>query len=228
MRTGRESFRAAEAMVISRPFKMFLTIGFLINSILFGVALAMDAFSVSVAAGLANPGMLKGRMARIAGTFCFFQIAMPLIGWICVHTIAETFTAFQKAIPWIALVLLLFLGGKMIAEELAHRTVPADLEAEAEREAEESVKDLGGGELIAQGVATSIDALSVGFAIAELSWQAALTEALIIGAVTFLICWGGLGLGRTLGEKLAGKAGIVGGAILIVIGLEIFIKGVFL
>ena len=205
---------------------MFFTLGFLINSILFGVALAMDAFSVSVAAGLANPGMQKSRMIRIAGTFCFFQIAMPLIGWICVHTIAEKFAAFQKAIPWIALVLLVFLGGKMIAEELAHRAMPPDLDAEAELAAEESVHDLGGGELIAQGVATSIDALSVGFAIAELGWQAALTESLIIGAVTFAICMGGLRLGRAFGTKLAGKAGIVGGVILIVIGLEIFIKGV--
>ncbi|MBR5641473.1 MAG: manganese efflux pump [Firmicutes bacterium] len=206
---------------------MFLTVGFLINSILFGVALAMDAFSVSVAAGLANPGMQKSRMARIAGTFCFFQIAMPLIGWVCVHTVAEKFTAFQKAIPWIALVLLVFLGGRMIAEELAQKAVPADMEAEAEREREELVKDLGGGELVAQGIATSIDALSVGFTIAELSWQAALTEALIIGAVTFAICMGGLRLGRAFGTKLAGKAGIVGGVILIAIGLEIFIKGVF-
>ncbi|MBR2098414.1 MAG: manganese efflux pump [Firmicutes bacterium] len=191
-------------------------ISFLINSILFGIALAMDAFSVSVAAGLANPGMRKSRMATIAGTFCFFQIAMPLIGWLCVRTVAERFALFQKAVPWIALVLLLFLGGKMIAEELAHRDAPQ----------EEDVTDLGGGELIAQGVATSIDALSVGFVIEELPWQAALTEALIIGAVTFAICMGGLHLGRSLGEKLAGKAGIVGGVILIVIGLEIFIKGV--
>ena len=196
---------------------MFFTLGFLINSILFGVALAMDAFSVSVAAGLANPGMQKSRMIRIAGTFCFFQIAMPLIGWICVHTVAEKFAAFQKAIPWIALVLLVFLGGKMIAEELAHKDAEED---------EDIVRDLGGGELIAQGVATSIDALSVGFAIAELGWQAALTESLIIGAVTFAICMGGLRLGRAFGTKLAGKAGIVGGVILIIIGLEIFIKGV--
>ena len=189
---------------------------FFINSVLFGVGLAMDAFSVSLANGLNEPKMPAGRMCTIAGVFAFFQIIMPLIGWFCVRTVAETFTAFQRAVPWIALVLLLFLGGKMIAEELAHRDAPQ----------EEDVKDLGGGELIAQGVATSIDALSVGFAIEELPWQAALTEALIIGAVTFAICMGGLRLGRSLGEKLAGKAGIVGGVILIVIGLEIFIKGV--
>ena len=189
-------------------------ISFLINSILFGVALAMDAFSVSVAAGLANPGMRKSRMATIAGTFCFFQIAMPLIGWLCVRTVAERFALFQKAVPWIALVLLLFLGGKMIAEELAHRDAPQEAD----------VKDLGGGELIAQGVATSIDALSVGFAIEELPWQAALTEALIIGAVTFAICVGGLLIGRKFGTKLSRWASILGGSILVLIGLEIFIK----
>ena len=192
-------------------------IAFFINSILFGVALAMDAFSVSVAAGLANAGMTRSRMCRIAGTFCFFQIVMPLIGWFCVHAAAEKFTAFQKFIPWIALILLVFLGGKMIAEELAHKDAEAD---------EEAVRDLGGAELFAQGVATSIDALSVGFTIAELGWQAALTESLIIGAVTFAICMGGLRLGRAFGTKLAGKAGIVGGVILIAIGLEIFIKGI--
>ncbi len=201
--------------------------GFLLNSILFGVALAMDAFSVSVAAGLASPGMSRPRMLKIAGTFSFFQIAMPLIGWLCVHTVAEKFASFQKAVPWIALVLLLFLGGRMIAEEVAQRAVPADLEAESEQAREAAVRDLGGGELVAQGIATSIDALSVGFTIAELSWQAALGEALIIGAVTLAICLGGLRLGRSLGEKLAGKAGFVGGIILIAIGIEIFVKGVF-
>lgn len=191
-------------------------LAFFFNSILFGVGLAMDAFSVSVAAGLSSPHMEKGRMLRIAGTFAFFQIAMPLIGWVCVHTIAERFALFQKAVPWIALVLLLFLGGRMIAEELAKKGAVEEKEAE----------DLGGAELIAQGVATSIDALSVGFTIASLGWQAALCEALIIGLVTLIICLGGLRLGRAFGEKLAGKAGYLGGVILIAIGLEIFIKGV--
>lgn len=191
-------------------------LAFFLNSILFGVGLAMDAFSVSVAAGLASPHMEKSRMLRIAGTFAFFQIAMPLIGWVCVHTIAERFAVFQKAIPWIALILLLFLGGRMIAEELAKKGAAEETDAE----------DLGGAELVAQGVATSIDALSVGFTIAELDWQAALCEAFIIGFVTLIICLGGLRLGRAFGKKLAGKAGYLGGVILIAIGLEIFIKGV--
>ena len=192
---------------------MFLSARFLINSILFGIGLAMDAFSVSVAAGLQSPHMSKGRMLRIAGTFSFFQIAMPLIGWLCVHTMAERFARFEKAVPWIALILLLFLGGRMIAEELVKH-------AEGEELPEEG--DLSGGELIAQGIATSIDALSVGFTIADLGWQAALLESVIIGAVTLLICLGGLRLGRSLGKKLAGKAGYLGGIILILIGLNIF------
>ena len=192
---------------------MFLSARFLINSILFGMGLAMDAFSVSVAAGLQSPHMSKGRMLRIAGTFSFFQIAMPLIGWFCVHTMAERFARFEKAVPWIALILLLFLGGRMIAEELVKH-------AEGEKLPEEG--DLSGGELIAQGIATSIDALSVGFTIADLGWQAALLESVIIGAVTLLICLGGLRLGRSLGKKLAGKAGYLGGIILILIGLNIF------
>ena len=89
---------------------------FFLNSILFGIGLAMDAFSVSMANGLNEPKMKKSRMNLIAGTFGIFQLAMPLIGWICVHSIAKAFTAFQKFIPWIALILLLFIGGKMLIE----------------------------------------------------------------------------------------------------------------
>ena len=188
----------------------------IINSILLGAGLAMDAFSVSLANGLHEPHMNLRRMGLIAGVFGGFQALMPLIGWVCVHTIAERFAVFQKAIPWIALILLLFLGGRMIAEELAKKGAAEETDAE----------DLGGAELVAQGVATSIDALSVGFTIAELDWQAALCEAFIIGFVTLIICLGGLRLGRAFGEKLAGKAGYLGGVILIAIGLEIFIKGV--
>jgi putative Mn2+ efflux pump MntP len=86
---------------------------------------------------------------------------------------------------------------------------------------------VGWGGLFLQGIATSIDALSVGFTIADSSWPAALTEALIIGLVTFAICLAGLRIGKFFGTKLAGKASILGGVILIAIGLEIFLKGVF-
>lgn len=188
---------------------------FFINSALFGIGLAMDAFSVSLANGLNEPQMKKNRMCLIAGTFCFFQIIMPLIGWFCVRTIASTFEAFQHLVPWIALLLLLYIGGKMLLEGIRNRN-----DAEGEKPA------VGLGALMVQGVATSIDALSVGFTIADLSAVAAGTESLIIGAVTFLICIAGLMIGRKFGTKLAGKASILGGVILIGIGIEIFLTGI--
>ena len=75
-----------------------------------------------------------------------------------------------------------------------------------------------------QGIATAIDALSVGFTIADLGWAAASVESLIIGIVTFIICLGGLSIGKKVGDRLSGKAGILGGIILIAIGIEIFVS----
>ena len=186
---------------------------FFLNSILFGVGLAMDAFSVSLANGLNEPDMKKKRMCLIAGVFAGFQILMPLVGWFCVHTIANAFSTFQPFIPWIALVLLLFIGGKMLLEGLKN-------------EENEEKPAVGIGALLLQGVATSIDALSVGFTIASYDTAHAVTESMIIGVVTFGICIVGLMLGRKVGTKLAGKASILGGVILIAIGLEIFITGI--
>lgn len=186
---------------------------FVFNSILLGVGLAMDAFSVSLANGLNEPGMSRRRMAGIAGTFAFFQALMPMLGWALIHTVAQAFSSFQKFIPWIALLLLCWIGGKMLLEGL--------------RGGEENsleVEKLGLWALLVQGVATSIDALSVGFTIADYGWQMALAAALIIAAVTFLICMGGLRIGKTFGTKLAGKASILGGVILIAIGVEIFVS----
>lgn len=173
----------------------------------------MDAFSVSLANGLNEPHMKKDRMCLIAGVFCVFQILMPLAGWLCVHTIAKLFTAFRKFIPWIALILLGFIGGKMLIEGIRGGSGEEDAA-------------VGFGALMVQGVATSIDALSVGFTIANAPWSEALIESLIIGAVTFAICMGGLTIGKKFGTKLAGKTSILGGVILIAIGIEIFLKGI--
>lgn len=79
---------------------------FFLNSVLLGVGLAMDAFSVSLANGLHDPHMSRRRSAIIAGTFAGFQAAMPMLGWVCVHTIVELFSSFETFIPWIALALL--------------------------------------------------------------------------------------------------------------------------
>lgn len=188
---------------------------FIMNSILLGVGLAMDAFSVSIANALNETKMKLSRMYLIAGTFAFFQIIMPLIGWLCVHTIVETFQAFEKFIPWIALALLGYIGGSMLIEGIKNE------------EGEEEKPGVGFKALIVQGVATSIDALSVGFTIADYNAMTALICSLIIGVVTFIICMFGLVIGKTVGNKINNKASILGGIILIGIGLEIFIKGVF-
>lgn len=189
---------------------------FIINSALLGIGLAMDAFSVSLANGLAEPGMRKGRMNIIAGTFGGFQAAMPLIGWICVHTIAVMFEGFQALIPWIALILLFYIGGKMLLEGINSKGTE-----------EESIERLDNRELVVQGIATSIDALSVGFAIADYNLLQAVLAAAIIAAVTYVICMFGLVLGKKAGTKLAGKAEILGGIILVGIGIEIFVSSMF-
>ena len=188
---------------------------FFMNSALLGVGLAMDAFSVSLANGMNEKKMKKSRMAYIAGVYAFFQFLMPMVGWICVHTIVQLFAQFQKCIPWIALILLLYIGGSMIWESV-----------KGEEEIEE-VKKLSFAVLMLQGIATSIDALSVGFTIADYGFVMALVCSIIIAVVTFAICETGLYLGKTLGTKLTGKADVLGGVILTGIGIEIFVKGVF-
>ncbi len=190
--------------------------GFFVSSILLGVGLAMDAFSVSMANGLNEPRMKRRKIVAIAATFGGFQFLMPMIGWVCVHTVVEYFTMFQVLIPWIALGLLGWIGGKMVWEGFH------DDDSE-----EGDVKKLTARVLLLQGVATSIDALSVGFAIAEYQLFAALVCAAIILVETFLISIVGVHLGRIFGTKLAGKASILGGVILIGIGLEIFISNIF-
>lgn len=187
---------------------------FFVNAALLGVGLAMDAFSVSLANGLRAPQMRVGKMCTIAGTFAAFQAAMPLIGWICVHTVVQYFRAFEGCIPFIALALLLFIGGKMLLDGIRGGDEAQEAEAVS----------LGG--LLVQGVATSIDALSVGFTIAEYDFIHALTAALLISLVTFFICIGGVFLGKRFGMRFSGKATMLGGVILILIGVEIFLSGI--
>lgn len=190
---------------------MELGFSFFFTNIMLGVGLAMDAFSVSLANGLNEPCMKPRKMGGIAGVFAVFQGLMPMTGWVCVHTVVQYFSAFEKLVPWIALALLGWIGGKMIwdsvkgeQEECDKRPISARL-------------------LLVQGVATSIDALSVGFTIAEYNALHALLAVSLIAAVTFAICYAGLMIGKKAGTRLAGKAGILGGIILIAIGIEILL-----
>ena len=207
----------------------FVDFLFFFNSALLGVGLAMDAFSVSAANGLAEPNMKKSKEFSISGTFAFFQFLMPMLGWVLVRFAAEQFTAFQKAVPYIALVLLLFIGGKMLYEGIKNKG-DNDINGENGEKGEEAtaVTKLTLTRLLVQGIATSIDALSVGFTIAEYKVTEALVCSAIVAAVTFGICVAGTYIGKKFGTKLAGKATILGGVILIIIGLEIFIKGVII
>lgn len=194
---------------------MNFSVEFFITSIFLGVGLAMDAFSVSIANGLNEPRMRRRKMLTVSTVFAFFQFAMPLIGWFCISTFVHHFKAFQPFIPYIALGLLAFIGGKMIYD---------GIHCECECEECGAVGVTG---LILQGIATSIDALSVGFTTASYNFAGALVSSLIIGAVTFAICFAGIAIGKKVGNALSNKATILGGIILILIGLEIFITGVF-
>ena len=189
---------------------------FVFNSLLLGLGLAMVAFSVSLANGMGEPRMRMRKMCGMAGVFAVFQGLMPMIGWLCVHTMAQKFKAFEPFIPWIALALLSYIGIKMLVEGIrCHRG-----------ESEFCAIGVGLSALLLQGVATSIDALTVGFTIAEYTWFPALLCALIIAVTTFLTCFIGIAIGKRFGVALAGKASIFGGIILVVIGIEIFLKGI--
>jgi putative Mn2+ efflux pump MntP len=195
---------------------------FFFNSIMIGVGLAMDAFSVSLANGLNDPCMRRRKMCLTAGIFALFQGAMPLIGWFLVHSVAEQFSAFEPFIPWIALALLSFIGGKMLFDGIKES-----------RECEQAAcpvctpKPVSFGALIVQGIATSIDALSVGFTISEYGVAQAVVAAILIAAVTFAICLGGVLIGKKFGTALSCKSAIFGGAVLIFIGIEIFVTSFF-
>ena len=185
---------------------------FLFNSILMGFGLAMDAFSVSLANGLKETKMSIRKTVIIAGTFGVFQMIMPLVGWLCVHTINHYFEIFDKAVPFIALFLLVYMGIKMIREAKICDITTGTC----------GVLTLS--TLLLQAIATSIDALSVGFTISFYSLGKAFLATLIIGIMTFLICVVGLIIGKKAGEQLPNKAIFIGGIILIFLGIEIFVR----
>ena len=188
---------------------------FFFNSVLLGCGLAMDAFSVSIANGLASPCMCRRRMLTVAGVFAVFQGVMPLLGWSFVHTFINWFSWLQRLIPWLSLALLSIIGGKMLADGLK------------KDEGDTPCATLGIGALLVQGIATSIDALSVGFTIAQRTLIPASISALIIAAVTFPICFAGVYIGKHFGNRFSHRAEIFGGVLLIGIGIEIFLTGIF-
>ena len=193
-----------------------MDVSFFLQNALLGVGLAMDAFSVSLANGLREPQMGRGRMAKIAGVYGGFQYLMPMLGWVCVHTVVNLFSSLEKIIPWIAFALLGWIGGKMLWEGLREHGDPDWAPTD---------RSLTPRDLLMQGIATSIDALSVGFTIEQYNFATANVASLLIGCVTFALCMAALVIGKRLGTKLSNYASILGGIILIGIGFKIFLGG---
>lgn len=186
----------------------------ILNGLLLGLGLSMDAFTVSIANGLNEPDMPLRRGFLIAGTFSFFQILMPLIGFGMIRLLGQLLPWLSPLVPWLAFVLLAIIGIKMILDGRKKKS-----------------GELSGpftyALLLLQGIATSIDALSAGLTMASLGLLEALTEALIIGAVTFADCFLAVRLGKKLGMRLSWKASIIGGIVLILVGTEILVRGLF-
>ena len=227
---------------------------FYLNAVLLGVGLAMDACAVSMANGLNEPKMKVGTITLIAVAFGFFQALMPIIGWVCVHYMAEQFEVVNTVVPYGALALLAFIGGKMLFEGIKHGRKQASQPAAQEQAntqettAQPDGEQAGGAALtknaaasdaeprktltlwmlLTQAVATSIDALSVGFTIANYNVWETLFTVCVIALVTFAISFGAVFIGKKFGTKLGNKAEILGGVILIAIGVEIFVTGVLL
>jgi putative Mn2+ efflux pump MntP len=173
--------------------------------LLLALGLSADAFAVSLINGLCMREHRRRARLMTAACFGLCQAAMPVIGYCAGRGFADFIAAYAHII---ALALLAALGGKMIAG--------AAFEGAYDRAAQARLAPI-----LLQGVATSVDALSVGFGLALLSGNIALT-ALIIGTTTFVCCFIGFGLGARFGASLAGKAMVLGGVLLIAIGLYLF------
>lgn len=191
----------------------------IVEVLLTGVGLSMDAAAVSMTNGLNEPKMRIWKVLLIALFFGVFQGVMPLIGYFAGTLFAE---AVASVAPYVALVLLGFIGGRMIYEALKKK----------QEEEEPADKNLSVSALTVQAIATSIDALAVGISLLALSESGALkinifAACALIAACTFVISLTAVFIGKKFGTVLADKAELIGGIILVAIGLKIFIEGVF-
>ena len=183
----------------------------LLEIFLIGIGLSMDAFAVAICKGLAMPDKVHKRSAfLIALYFGVFQAVMPTLGWLLGSQFAHYVTRFA---PWIAFVLLAWIGGNMIRESRAE-------EEEDEQPSDGQVKHK---ELLVLAVATSIDALAVGISFAALSVDIVPAVSLI-GITTFVFSIAGMAIGHTFGARYEKPATIVGGVVLVLIGLKILLE----
>ena len=192
----------------------------LLSGLLLGLGLTMDAAAVSMSNGLEEPKMKPIKMFYIALLYGVFQGVMPLLGYFFGHLLFENFTFIQEyhLIPIVALIILLILGTKMIIDGIKEIKKPAE---------EREIKKIGFKLLIIQAIATSIDALSTGLSFADYQIYEAVIVVSLITLVTFIACIISVLIGKKFGDKLGSKAVIIGGIILIAIGIEIFVTGIW-
>jgi len=187
-------------------------------AVLLGIGLAMDAFGISITHGFKDPQISRGRTLATASTFGIFQGVMPLIGWGIVFgfsSIKSFSYIFSQIVPPLAFVILAYLGIKMIINCVKNK------EEEMIKVSTKSFFIV----LLAEGIATSIDALSSGLAMNDYSFAEAGVSALIIALITFTFSLVGVYLGKKVGDKAGSKAEMIGGIILIIVGTFILIKG---
>lgn len=175
--------------------------------LILAVALAMDSVAVSIAIGSKYKDLLISKALFAAAVFGFFQGAMPIAGYFIGISFADYVQAYDH---WIAFVLLVGLGGKMLYEAY-------------QNEFDDEVTDLSTKTLITLAIATSIDAMAIGVTFAFLQTDI-LTAASVIALVTFVLCVIAVYIGKKLGSLLESKAEMIGGIILIGLGCKILIE----
>lgn len=182
-----------------------------IEFLLIGIGLSMDAFAVSICKGLAMRKVNKKQALVIGLFFGGFQALMPFIGW----ALGMQFQSYITNIDhWIAFVLLVFIGGKMIVEAVK----PEEEEAVEVMDPPLDIK-----QMFLLAIATSIDALAVGVTFAFLDYP--IVEAIsIIGVTTFIISIGGVYVGNFFGSRYKNKAELAGGLILVLLGVKILLE----
>ena len=204
--------------------------------LLIGCALAMDACAVAMTNGMTERKMPFKKALLIGGFFGFFQFLMPLIGYFITGIVANAFMqTFEKIAAWVSFGLLAVLGGKMVYESVREmrcnaRAKRAEQSGENEPIVCEMRTPLTLSKLTVQAIATSIDALAVGVTLqmAVLNgglFGGAFGSTLLIGGVTLILSVGAVYIGRAIGDKLADKAGLLGGLVLVGIGVKLLIEG---
>lgn len=189
-----------------------------LSDFLVSVSMAVDCMTIGATDGIQEPDMKLRKSLLIAFFFGLFQGVMPVIGYFIGYGFKGV---LEKYIPWIAFALLTFLGIKNIVEWIKERK-----EEKTEATEVKEVKKLTLPTILLQSVATSIDALSIGFVYLDSEIFDAMMVFLLIGVVTFILSFIALLLGKKIGSFLEKWAGLLAGIVFLIIGIKILLEGV--